>query len=354
MEFGSDNQAGTSQKILDVLASANTGFTHGYGDDQWCTQAEEALAAFFNHPLEAFFVATGTAANSLALAGMLSPWETVLCHHHAHIYLDESTASEFFTGGARIVPITRHAGKLQLHHLENFFATFAQEPPHTPICRALSVTQANEAGQVYTPTELTALCELAHDHELYVHMDGARFANAVAALDCNPAEISWQAGVDVLTLGATKCGALAAEAVIFFNQELAADFAERRKRAGHLVSKGRLFGAQFVGWLDNDHWLELAHHANSMAQHLEHELQNYTEITIQWPRQANELFITLPRKLATELQKQGARFYEWPLLTLPETTELRDDECFVRLVTSFLTTSEHISTFCKIIDSQCR
>ena len=351
MNFGSDNQTGASPRILEMLTRANTGCTRGYGDDHWCGQATEVLENFFECSLRVFFVATGTAANSLALSALLKPWETVLCHHHAHIYLDESTAPEFFTGGARIVPITRHAGKLELRHLRHFFATLAQEPPHTPSCKALSITQANEAGQVYTPVELTDLCNFARGHGLSVHMDGARFANAVAALGCTPAESSWKAGVDVLALGATKCGALAAEAVLFFNQELAADFAERRKRAGHLLSKGRLFGAQFVGWLENNHWLQLASQANTMAEHLAQALTEFPEITLQWPREANELFITLPKDLATALHEQGARFYEWPILALPKGVRLAEDECFIRLVASFLTTEQDIADFRAVISS---
>ncbi len=349
MEFGSDNQAGASEKILEIIAEANTGFTHGYGDDHWCNRAVEALETFFGHPLTVFFVATGTAANSLALASLVKPWETVLCHHHAHIYLDESTAPEFFTGGARPIPITRNAGKVTLRHLENYFATLAQEPPHTPACRALSITQANEAGQVYTAEELRQLCSFAHGHGLNVHLDGARFVNALVALRCSAAEISWKAGVDILTLGATKCGGLAAEAVIFFNRDLATDFAQKRKRSGHLISKGRFFGAQFVGWLQDNHWQELATHANTKAAELANALEEFPQITRQWPCQANEIFITMPRQLADTLHQQGASFYEWPSLALPRDVTLDKKTCFVRLVTSFLTTDEHISRFCTII-----
>jgi len=349
MQFGSDNQAGASRQVLEMLTTANTGFTHGYGDDQWCAQAKETLKQFFNCPLEVFFVASGTAANSLALSCLVQPWETILCHHQAHILLDESTAPEFFTGGARIIPVTRRAGKLELYHLERYFQTLAEESPHTPRSGALSITQTNEAGLVYTPNQITALCSFAHKHHMQVHMDGARFANSVAALGCTPADLTWKAGVDVLSLGATKCGALAAEAVIFFQRDLAATFIHRRKRAGHLVSKGRLFGAQFVGWLKDDHWLELASHANRQAQRLADELASFPAIRLQWPREANELFVTMPRQLADTLQESGAEFYKWPTQALPEGTELGKDDVFVRLVTSFVTTDNHISSFCDLI-----
>ena len=350
MQFGSDNQAGASEQVLEALISANKGFTHGYGDDHWCSEAATAINRFFDCEAEVFFVATGTAANSLALSCMIEPWETVLCHHHAHILLDESTAPEFFSGGGRLVPISQQAGKLYLRHLEQFFKNVSPEVPHTPTAKALSITQANEAGQVYTVEEVSALCSLAHKNNLYVHMDGARFMNSVAALGCNPAEISWKAGVDVLSLGATKCGALAAEAVVFFNRDLAHNFTHRRKRSGHLLSKGRLFGAQFVGWLQNNHCLQLAEHANSKAGELAGKLNSYENISLVWPCEANELFVIMPKKLAETLHNKGAEFYNWPVTALPAETSLKDDEVLVRLVTSFRTSEQHIADFCDIID----
>ncbi len=351
MQFGSDNQAGASLQVLETVTNANAGFTHGYGDDQWCARATEALTEVFGCELEVFFVATGTAANSLALSCLVHPWETILCHHHAHILLDESTAPEFFSGGARLIPISHHAGKLEPRHLEQFFEADSPEIPHTPSAKALSITQSNEAGLVYTPEQTTALCALAHDHNLHVHMDGARFANGVAALSCAPADISCKAGVDVLTLGATKCGALAAEAVIFFNRDLAESFIHRRKRSGHLVSKGRLFGAQFVGWLENNHWLDLAGHANRQAQQLAKILTSFPDIHQVWPCQANEVFLIMPRQLAETLYSAGAEFYQWPSSALPGGRVPCDNTIFVRLVTSFATSDKHISTFCDTIQN---
>ncbi len=350
MQFGSDNQAGASEQILETLLNANTGFTHGYGDDNWCTKASDAISKFFNCEAEIFFVATGTAANSLALSCLIEPWETVLCHHHAHILLDESTAPEFFSGGSRLVPISRTAGKLEVKHLEQFFKDVSPEIPHTPLVKALSITQTNEAGQVYTRKELTALCSLAHKNNLHVHMDGARFVNSVAALGCEPADISWKAGVDVLTLGATKCGALAAEAVIFFNKDLAKNFIHKRKRSGHLLSKGRLFGAQFVGWLQDNHCLDLAEHANTKAQQLTKRLESYPGIQLVWPCMANEIFITMPKRMAEVLQEEGAEFYQWPVTALSPGLKLKDEDVFVRLVASFVTSDEHITDFCEHID----
>ncbi len=350
MQFGSDNQTGASPQVLEMLVEANRGFLHGYGDDEWCERAAKDLERFFGCSLKVYFVATGTAANSLAISCIIDPWEIMLCHHQAHIYQDESTAPEFFSGGGRIIPVSGSAGKIKVCHLENYFKTMGNEPPHTPRTAALSITQTSEAGQVYTPGELAELCLFAHNHDMHVHMDGARFATAVASLDCLPADITWKAGVDVLSLGATKCGALAAEAVVFFSPDLAETFIHRRKRSGHLVSKGRIFGAQFVGWLKNDHWLELARHANRQARRLAGELTRFSAITLQWPCAANELFLTMPAKLSTLLHDKGAEFYEWPYHGLPAGVELSADEVFVRLVTSFMTSDEHIDQFCVLVD----
>ncbi len=349
MQFGSDNQTGASQQVLAMLTSANSGFTHGYGDDEWCARAARAIERVFECEAEVFFVATGTASNSLALSCLVQPWQAVLCHHQAHILLDESTAPEFFTGGARLVPVSSHAGKIEVRHLSDYFRTAADEVPHTPVAAALSLTQTNEAGQVYTVKETRDLCAFAHNHGLHVHMDGARFANAVIASNCSPADLTWKAGVDVLSLGATKCGALIAEAVIFFKRELAESFIHRRKRTGHLVSKGRLYGAQFVGWLQDDHWLDLATHANSKAAQLGEQLSGFPFIQLQWPLQANELFITLPADLADSLHRAGAEFYTWPQHALPAGVTLSADTVFARLVTSFVTSDEHINEFCNLI-----
>ena len=218
MQFGSDNQTGASTQVMEMLIRANDGFTHGYGDDQWTDRAVEALKDIFECDLEAFFVPTGTAANSLALSCLVQSWDTILCHDQAHILIDESTAPEFFTGGARLIGISRGEGKLSVEHLRHYFSVAGNDFPHNSSARALSITQASENGLLYTPEEVAALTDVAHDYGLRVHMDGARFSNAVAGLGCTPAEITWQAGVDVLCLGATKNGALAAEAVIFFKQ----------------------------------------------------------------------------------------------------------------------------------------
>lgn len=349
MIFGSDNQTGASRQVLDMIQLANKGYTHGYGEDGWTEKAVSKLKDVFECDLEAFFVSTGTASNSLALSCMVAPWETILCHNHAHIFADESTAPELFSGGARLLPVANGAGKLTVEHIHTYLQSAGIHVPHNPLATALSITQASELGLVYSPDELKALSGICRKNGLKIHMDGARFANAVSSCGCSPAELTWKSGVDALSLGATKCGGLLAEAVIFFDKKLAETFEHRRKRAGHLLSKGRVFGAQFVGWLKNDHWLELAGHANSQATQLADTISSIDGMQIAWPVQANELFVTMPTTLAEYLQSQGAEFYEWYTEALPPDLELKPDETFVRLVTSFMTQDSHRLEFSEAI-----
>ena len=346
MYFGSDNQTGASSQVLNMLTEANNDYTHGYGDDRWTHQAIDALKTLFECDLDAYFVATGTAANSLALSCMVQPWESILCHDSAHIILDESTAPEMFTGGARMVPISKGEGKINPVQLNQYVQKTGTDYPHNVRPAALSITQASESGLVYTPTEVAALSVAAKASGLSFHMDGARFANAVASQQCTPAELSWKAGVDVLCLGATKCGALSAEVVIFFNKDLAHTFTHRRKRTGHLLSKGRLFGAQMVGWLQDDHWLELAQHANNQAAKLAKAIASIDGLTLAWPVESNELFVIMPKGLAEHLLAAGAEFYDWYESTLPANITLGEDEMFARLVTSFVSQDSQRETFC--------
>lgn len=345
MNFGSDNHSGTSEQVLETMMEANHGFTHGYGDDAWTRKAAAELQRVFECELDVYFVATGTAANCLALSCLAQPWQTILCHAGSHILIDESTAPEFFTGGARLVPISGGDGKLSAGHLKDYFATARTDVPHNALASVLSFAQASETGLLYSPQEIGAMSEVCKSGGLAMHMDGARFANALVAQNCTPAELTWKSGVDALCLGATKCGALCAEAVVFFNKDHAAGFEQRRKRSGHLVSKGRLFGAQFAGWLRGDHWLDLARHSNSQAALLSDSLQAFDDVRIAWPVQSNQIFAALPRELASQLRKAGAEFYDWYPQSVPNGFKLAADDVLVRLVTSFLTTEEHRQEF---------
>lgn len=345
MYFGSDNQTGASEQVFSVLQQANQGVTAAYGEDEWSKQAIADIQKLFDCDAEVFLVSTGTAANSLALACMSAPWDSVVCHGQAHIINDELTAPEFFTGGARLVGLDTRLAKLTAESLQNYLAQGAAHPPHNAVPSVLSLTQLNESGQVYSVDEVTELCQIAHNHGLIVHMDGARFANALVALQCSPADLTWKAGVDVLCLGATKNGALSAEAVVFFNKSLAKNFVAQRKRSGHLISKSRWLGAQFVGWLQNNHWLALASHANRMAAKLAEALRQHNHCTVAWPVKGNELFVVMPKETITALRAQGAVFYEWPRTFLPEDFQLENTSDVVRLVTSFRTTEEEVEQF---------
>ncbi|MBF0233720.1 MAG: low specificity L-threonine aldolase [Desulfamplus sp.] len=349
MFFGSDNQTGASLQVLEMINAANKGCAHGYGDDEWSRKAIDALKEIFECDLEAYFVATGTASNSLALSCLVNPWESVLCHSHAHIILDESTAPELFTGGARLVPISKGEGKITSGHILEYFQKAGTNFPHNSQARALSITQASEAGLVYTPAEIKAITTVAKENGLKIHMDGARFANAVASLESTPAELSWKSGVDVLSLGATKCGALCAEALLFFKKDLAENFIHHRKRTGHLISKGRFLGAQFTGWLQDKHWIDLARNANTQAAALAEDISSFKDLQIVWPVQANEIFIVMPSELSAFLQESGAEFYQWYPDALPPGTQLRQNEVIVRLVTSFATLDKHREDFCGLI-----
>lgn len=351
MNFGSDNQTGASKPVLEAILAANDGTQAAYSDDDWTAKAKEAIRQTFDCDAEVFFVSTGTAANTLSLSSAVKPWDSILCHGQAHIINDELTAPEFMTGGARLIGLDTQQAKLSYASVASTLALGAAHPPHNAVPKVLSLTQINESGQVYQPDELTELCALAHDHGLVVHMDGARFANAVAALDCHPADISWRAGVDMLCLGATKNGALAAEAVVFFNKELAEDFVALRKRSGHLLSKGRYLGAQFFGWLENNHWLELAHHANRQAQKLNEALTAHPDFDVLWPVQANELFVELSKQKIAALREAGAVFYEWPRNFIPADRTIADDRDVVRLVTAFTTQDEEVEAFIAALNS---
>lgn len=347
VNFGSDNQSGASAQVLDAVVRAYNGQADPYGLDDLSAAATDALRETFETDLEAFFVASGTAANSLALSAMVEPWDGVICHHQAHILLDESSGPALFTGGAGLLPVPGRQLRLTAEDLNSMLGRLPGDPPHNIRARVLSITQASECGQVYSVAEIEQLTEVARAAGLRVHMDGARFANAVAATGSTPADLTWRAGVDVLCLGATKNGGLLAEAIVFFDTDLAADFDYRMKRSGHLASKGRLFGAQFAAWLKDDHWLDLAHTANAHATALRAGIEDLAspQVRLAFSCQSNETFVVLNRALFTELEQAGAVLYEWYPDAVPPEAEIADDELLARLVTSFATTAAEIEAF---------
>jgi threonine aldolase len=335
--FLSDNSAGISPEILAAIGRANEGSAAGYGADPLTASLAGRFSAVFEREVAVFLVATGTAANALSLAACCPPWGAVLSHEHAHVIRDECGAPEFYTAGAKLCGVPGEHGKLTPDALERAYRGFRLNDQHQTQPGALSLSQATEAGTVYSVREVGALAGWAHERGMKVHMDGARFGNAVVSLGCMPAEITWQAGVDILSFGATKNGALAAEAVVVFDPVLARDMAYRRKRAGQLLSKSRFFSAQLHAYLDNELWLHNAAHANDMAASLADGL-DALGFELVHPVQANELFVRLPDPVAMRLRDAGFLFMDWPtagpggrrLVTSP-TTQPDDVDALIEL-----------------------
>jgi threonine aldolase len=340
VNFLSDNTAPVAPAVVNAIAQANAGFAVAYGDDDWTRSVEHRLSELFEREVAVFLVPTGTAANGLALAHVTPPWGAVLCHADSHIATDECGAPEFFGGGLKLVELPGEGAKIAAEALKGFLAGNFGHSPHQMIPSGLSITQATEAGTVYRPNEIATICEIAHKRSLAVHMDGARFANALVRLSATPAQVTWQSGVDVLSLGMTKVGALAAEAVVFFDPQRAAFMAERRKRAGHLLSKHRFLAAQFAALLADDKWLALARHANFMADKLSAKLAAVGLAPV-WQVEANLVFVVLPRALDVKLKAAGARYYARTSAGL----KLGPDQILARLVTSFATQDDEIDRF---------
>ena len=309
--FASDNVAPAAAEVMEAIARINHGTVHSYGDDLETRRLTRLAQEVFECELVIYPVATGTAANSLALAALVPPFGGVYCHVIAHINTDECGAPEFFSGGAKLLALASPDGKISARQLAAPVAHAREMGVHHVLPAAVSLSQATEWGTVYRREELAELSAAAHGYGLRVHMDGARFANAVAHLACTPAEASWKCGIDVLSFGATKNGALAAEAVIFFNPQLARDFEMRRKRSGHLWSKLRFLSAQLTACLENELWLRHGRHANALATRLALGLQQ-RKIPLLQPVEANEVFAALPQPLIDALRAQDFEFYEWP------------------------------------------
>jgi threonine aldolase len=348
MNFASDNTAGIAPEILDAIVAANAGFAPGYGNDDVTRRVERKLCDIFEREVAAFIVPTGTAANALALAHITPPWGGVLCHAESHIVTDECGAPEFFGGGLKLIGLSGVGCKLAVDTVRAAIKRYSGDRPHQVNAAALSLTQASEGGTIYRTHEVAALCELAHAHGLKVQMDGARFANALVRLNASPAEATWKAGVDVLAFGATKAGALAAEAIVFFDPAVAAFMGERRKRAGHLISKHRFLAAQFEAFLANDCWLRLARHANAMADRLAQNLVAAGRPPV-WPVEANLVFVMLPKSLDAQLKSAGATYYSRHSDSLPAGLAIGPDHMLVRLVTSFATTAEEVDRFARLM-----
>jgi len=342
MNFASDNTAGMAPEILAALGKANTGYALGYGNDAWTRGVEQRFSELFEKDVAVFLVPTGTVANSLALAHLTPPWGAVLCHAESHVAVDECGAPEFFGGGIKLVGLAGDGAKISPATLRTALAGQWGGPHHVSPA-ALSLSQATECGTIYRVAEVKELAEIAHARGIAVHMDGARLGNALARTNVSLAELTWKAGVDVLSFGATKGGAMGAEAVIFFDPARGASMQDRRKRGGALVSKHRFIAAQIEAYLADDLWLRLARHANAMADALAAGLTAAGCKPV-WPVEANEVFAPLTTDADKRLKAAGATYYPWPGAGL----NIDAEKILVRLVTSFQTTEDDVEKFLAI------
>lgn len=340
MYFASDNTAGMAPEILDALGKANTGYALGYGNDEWTKRVEKRFAEIFEKEVAVFLVPTGTVANSLALAHVTPPWGAVLCHADSHVATDECGAPEFFGGGIKLVGLPGDGAKISTATLRKVLDG-AWGGPHHVTPAALSLSQATECGTIYRVAEIRELSELAHARGLVVHADGARIGNALVRMNVSAAEATWKAGIDVLSFGATKGGAMGAEAVIFFDPKLGAEMQSRRKRGGALASKHRFIAAQLEAYLADDLWLRLSRHANDMADALAAGLTQAGSKPV-WPVEANEVFAPITLDADKRLKAAGAMYYPWP-------AEVGADRMLVRLVTSFQTTKDDVDKFLALL-----
>lgn len=338
-QFASDNYSGICPEALAYLEKVNTGHETSYGDDRWTAEVCDLFRAVFERPCEVFFVFNGTAANSLALASLCQSYHSIVCHRFAHVETDECGAPEFFSHGAKLLAVEGRDGKLDPAGLKEVVTR--RTDIHYPKPKVVSVTQATELGTVYTPNELAALHKTAKALRLKIHMDGARFANAVASLGVRPGEISADCGVDVLCLGGSKNGLAVGEAVIFFDLAPAEEFAYRCKQAGQLAAKMRFIAAQWLGVLKTGAWLRHARHANRCAEILERHLHQIDEVQVMMPRQANSVFVQMPPAAIEALHARGWHFYTFighggaRLMCSWDTTE-RAVEAFIKDLKSCL------------------
>ncbi|SDU36035.1 low specificity L-threonine aldolase [Stappia sp. ES.058] len=342
MNFSSDNWAGASQPVMDALTRHNHGSAPAYGADPLTDRITQRFRDIFETDVSVLFTATGTAANALSMAACARPGGLVLASETAHLHCDEWGSAEFYTHGMKILPLATTAGRIAPDAVAEALAKY-REGSRFGVPAALSLTQATECGTVYSPGEVAALTARARENGLVCHMDGARFANALVHLGATPAELTWKAGIDVLSFGATKNGCWCAEAMVVFNPQSLPHLAIHRARAGHLFSKSRFVAAQFDGYFEGDHWLDLARSANGAAARLAEGIGQGGRARVAWPVQANEVFAVLTQAQIAKLRGEGAKFYEW------SREGCEDDEHVVRLVASFETTAEEVDRFVALL-----
>ena len=337
--FASDNNAGIHPEVLKAISAANHGHAVGYGDDPYTNSAVQKFKQHFGDDAEVFIVFNGTAANCLSLKALTDSFHAVICTAVAHIYTDECAAPEKFTG-CKLIPIAAADGKLTVESVSHAYRGIGDQHHVQP--RVISITQATETGTVYKPDEIKALARFAHEHEMFLHMDGARIANAAAALGQSLRQATRDLGLDVLSFGGTKNGLMGAEAVVFFDKKLARNFQYLRKQGMQLASKMRFISAQFDALLTNNLWLQNAQHANRMARLLQKEVSKIPQLKIVYKVEANGVFAKIPRQSIAKLQKRYF-FYVW-----------NEEESVVRWMCSFDTTAEDVQQFAKFVAETVR
>ena len=338
VKFASDNVTGACPEVLDAILKANDGDRTPYGNDQISNDLQKKFSEIFEKDVIVFPTASGTAANALALSTMTPSFGNIYCHKLSHINVDECGAPEFYTGGAKLVNLNGTNGKITAEELNK--SIVGKGVVHHTQPSSVSITQLCETGETYKIDEIKKISEIAHEHKLNIHMDGARFANALVSLNCSPAEMTWKSGIDVLSFGATKNGCFAAEAIIFFKTELVGNLPFLMKRAGHLLSKMSFVSVQLDAYISNGVWLKNAKHANAMGKKLSQGLDEHKNIKLAYQTDANEVFVKMPKDIINQLNSEGYT--------------INDDEWegnAVRLVTAWNTDPSDIDTFLNYIKS---
>jgi len=341
INFRSDNESPAAPEIMAALARANEGWAWAYATDDWSLRLDDAFSSLFGTETRVIPLSTGTAANSVALAAVSPPWGAVYAHRAAHIYNDECGAPELFGNGLRIVPVDGPDGRISAQGLGEAIRANEGHGVHSYVPAAVSLTQSTECGTVYPVADVAALCAMARGHGMATHMDGARFANAVVRLGCEPGDISWRAGVEMLSFGASKNGCLAAEALLLFGRHAVRDTAERlRKRSGHLLSKMRYVSAQLLAYIEDGLWLRLAAHANGQAERFAATVAAHGRAQLEYPVEANEVFVRWTAEGFRRLEASGIEFLTWPG---------RDD--LARFVFSHCTSDEETAALCETLNA---
>ncbi|KFB09121.1 threonine aldolase family protein [Nitratireductor basaltis] len=346
MNFASDNWAGAHPAISEALAQHSTGHASAYGTSELDRQVEQKFSELFEREVAVFFVSTGTAANALSMALTMKPGGVCFAHEAAHMIADEGGAPEYLSGGGRLRGVAGGLGRMDPAALEAAIGDYPAQFIHAGQPASVSITQASEIGTVYDLEQIEMIGGIAKKHGLPLHMDGARFANALVSLDTTPAEMTWKRGVDILSFGGTKNGCWCAEAIVVMDPDKAREMPFIRKRSAQLFSKSRFVAAQFAGHFNDDLWLKTARHANAMGKRLADSLASAGTARLAWTPQANEIFLIIAKQKAETALQAGARFYPWPV---PRGVSCGEDEGLYRFVTSFATSKEDVDAVVNLL-----